>query len=783
MTIDSMCGGNPCATEPARPRKPGKGLRIFLGAMAAMPLAVLASTPQTAAKVAPTDSLADSLRTEIRTAPNRAAGSQVEEPGSVRALDKQVIEGRRSGRSEHAAKTPLRRLENPQAYSTVNRRTLDEQVIVNFDDALKNTPGLDKLWEPTGRDGDGASYYSLRGFEAQATVIDGVPGLTSGSLDPANIESIEVIKGPSSTLFGSSLVSYGGLINTVTKKPFYGTGGEATFTTGSFGLSRVTADYNLRLPSERPLALRINTAWHSEESFQDAGFKKTFFVAPSLAYEATDKLSFLVQSEFMQSEATNPTMLFLNRSNPVQYDDFEDIGYDPTQSLTGNDLSIHNPRFQLKGEMRYRFAPRWTSQSVLSRGSMESDGYYSYLWDTFEDKGQFAVYVSDQQGTTHTTDLQQNFLGEFPLGFTRHKALLGFDHYRRESRDQSTGYPWLLDVTPRGEYDFHEIYSDTEVPERSFSRQTVDSLLVSSPRANSHTRQTASSVYASDVVSFGPWVSVLAALRVDYFDTEGEIDDASDDYDQWALSPKVGLVVQPLPDQIALFANYQNGFKNVAPAQVADVGGGNPRSRTFEPEHANQFEAGIKTDWLDGRVSSTVSAYFIAVDNRVMADPDNPNNSIQGGEVQSRGGEIETKLVPWRGLEISGAYSFNESEVISADNTSIWAEAGKRPVDAGAKHLYNLWATYRPPFEALRGFGIGGGLNGASELWILDSEITGRFTLPAYTVFDGSVFYDAPDFSVTLKINNINDDFYYKGYSTINPQKPRNVMAKVAYKF
>lgn len=703
---------------------------------------------------------------------------------SALSLGKQVVTAKRRDRSDQVAKVPLKRLENPQAYSTIDRKTLDEQVIVNFDDALKNAPGLDKLWEPTGRGyGDGASYYSLRGFEAQATVIDGVPGLTSGSLDPANIESIEVIKGPSSTLFGSSLVSYGGLINTATKKPFFGTGGEAAYTAGSFGLNRVTADYNLRLPSERPMALRINTAWHSEESFQDAGFKKTFFVAPSLAYEATDKLYFLVQSEFMRSEATNPTMLFLNRSNPVQYEDFEAIGYDPTKSMTGNDLSIRNPRFQLKGEMRYRFAPGWTSQSVLSRGSMESDGYYSYLWDTFADKGQFAVYVSDQQASTLTTDLQQNILGEFELGATRHKALLGFDHYRRESRDQSTGYSWLFDVTPQGDYDFHDIYSDTEVPVRSFSHQTVDSLLASSPRGNSHTLQTASSVYASDVVSFGPWVSAMAALRLDYFDTDGEIGLDEDDYDQWALSPKFGLIVQPLPDQIALFANYQNGFKNVAPAQVADADGTHPRSKTFEPEHADQIEAGIKTDWLDGRISSTVSAYYIRVENRVMADAANPNNSIQGGEVESRGGEIEAQWKAWPGLEIAGAYSFNESEVIKADNTSIWAEVGKRPVDAGAKHLYNLWATYRLPFEMLRGFGLGGGLNGASELWILDSDITGRFTLPAYTVFNGSLFYDARDFSVTLKIDNINDDFYYKGYSTINPQKPRNVLARIAYKF
>jgi iron complex outermembrane receptor protein len=114
---------------------------------------------------------------------------------------------------------PLKNIENPQVYSTVSSQLLKEQVVTNYEDALKNVPGIFKLWETTGRGGDGGAYYSLRGFEAQSTIINGMPGLTNGSLDPANIEKIEVIKGPSGTLFGSTIVSYGGLINTVTKKP------------------------------------------------------------------------------------------------------------------------------------------------------------------------------------------------------------------------------------------------------------------------------------------------------------------------------------------------------------------------------------------------------------------------------------------------------------------------------------------------------------------------------------------------------------------------------------
>src|SRR5690606_22820571 len=129
-------------------------------------------------------------------------------------------------RSEFVAKMPLKNLENPQVYNTVSSKLMEEQVVTNFDDALRNVPGIERLWESTGRGGDGAAYYALRGFEAQATMVNGLPGLTNGSLDPANIERIEVIKGPSGTLYGSSLISYGGLINTVTKQPYQYFGGQ-----------------------------------------------------------------------------------------------------------------------------------------------------------------------------------------------------------------------------------------------------------------------------------------------------------------------------------------------------------------------------------------------------------------------------------------------------------------------------------------------------------------------------------------------------------------------------
>src|SRR6056297_379102 len=170
-------------------------------------------------------------------------------------LNEVVVEGNQINKfsrkaSVYVSKMPLRDIENPQVYNAISSELLEDQVITNFDDALKNAPGIDKLWESTGRGNDGAGYFSLRGFPVQPTMINGLPGLTNGSPDPANIESIEVIKGPSGTLYGSSLISYGGLININTKKPFYGFGGNISYTSGSYGLNRVSADVNTTLGNQ-----------------------------------------------------------------------------------------------------------------------------------------------------------------------------------------------------------------------------------------------------------------------------------------------------------------------------------------------------------------------------------------------------------------------------------------------------------------------------------------------------------------------------------------------------
>jgi iron complex outermembrane receptor protein len=131
--------------------------------------------------------------------------------------------------SDYVSKLPLENLENAQVYSTISKELIKQQMIFSVDDAVKNAPGLQKMWEATGRGGDGGAFYNSRGFILQSQLRNGIAGNVTSRIDAANIESIEVIKGPSATLFGSTLTSYGGLINRVTKKPFATFGGEVSY--------------------------------------------------------------------------------------------------------------------------------------------------------------------------------------------------------------------------------------------------------------------------------------------------------------------------------------------------------------------------------------------------------------------------------------------------------------------------------------------------------------------------------------------------------------------------
>nr|WP_315180359.1 TonB-dependent siderophore receptor [uncultured Flavobacterium sp.] len=666
-------------------------------------------------------------------------------------------------KSTTVSKMPLNNIENPQVYNTVTSELLKEQVVTNFNDALKNATGITRLWESTGRGGDGAEYFSMRGFAVQPTMINGLPGINNGSIDPANVDNIEVIKGPSGTLFGSSLISYGGLINTVTKKPYSTFGGEISYISGSYGLDRITADVNVPLNSD--VAVRINTAYQKENSFQDAGFGKSFFFAPSLSYKVNDKLSFLINTEFTNRNSANAPMIFLSRYSPLSFNSIELFERNYKKSFTSNELSISNPTYSLQAQMFYKLSDQWTSQTVLSRSNSKTSGYYSYLFDA-SNGNDFSRYISKRNGETLATDIQQNFIGDFKIGSLRNRLVAGIDYYKSNIINGSTGWVGngtvsLIDGSDTGD----------------LTQAGVDNLLVGSFEGNSTAETEVISAYASNVLNITDKLSAMASLRIDNFKSKT----ATEENSQAAVSPKFGLVYMLIKDKVSVFSNYMNGFVNVTPREVSEVDGSNPRMESFDPEQANQYEFGLKTNLYKDIISASISYYNIDVKNRIMTDPNNINNSIQGGEVNSKGIELSFTANPVKGFNIIAGFSNNKSEV-TKDNPGD-GYLGQRPEEAGPETLVNFWANYTLTSGKLKGFGIGFGGNYASEYKTLNRANIGTFELPSYTVLNSALSYTSDKFNIALKLNNALNEKYYSGWSTVTPQRLRSVTAGLTYKF
>ncbi|WP_313807142.1 TonB-dependent siderophore receptor [Flavobacterium sp.] len=701
---------------------------------------------------------------------------------SIKKIEEIIINGNtnkfKREKSTTVSKMPLKDIENPQVYNTVSSELIREQVVTNFNDALKNATGVTRLWESTGRGTDGAEFYSMRGFAVQPTMINGLPGINNGKIDPINVDNIEVIKGPSGTLFGSSLISYGGLINIVTKKPYHTFGGEIGYAAGTYGLDRVTADFNTPLTKDNNVLLRVTTAFQKEGSFQDTGFNKSFFIAPSLSYTVNDRLSFLINTEFTQNEAANAPMIFLSRYAPLSFDSMDLFDKNYKKSFNSNELSISNPTFNLQAQMFYKLSESWTSQTVLSRSNSKTDGYYSYLWDS-ANGDEFTRFISKANGETYATDIQQNFIGDFKIGNMRNRVVAGLDYYKSTIMSASPGWVGFGTVSLVNGTD-KWLNPDGDLVDTPLTKASVDNVLAGSYSLLAEAETEVYSAYVSDVFNILPELSAMASLRVDRF--EGRTNTYStENKGQTAFSPKFGIVYQPIKDKLSVFGNYMNGFMNVAPTDVYAMDGTPLGTRTFDPEHANQFEFGVKTNLYQDRISASVSYYHIKVKNKLMTDIENPLNSVQGGEVESKGIEVSIIANPMDGLNIVAGFSNNDSEVTKDHPDGGYL--GMRPEEAGPETLVNLWASYTLQNGKLKGLGFGLGGNYASEFKILNRSNIGTFELPNYAILNSSVSYNTGKFNLSLKLNNMFNEKYYSGWSTVTPQRLRNVAAGLTYKF
>ena len=720
-----------------------------------------------------------------------------------------------------ANKMPLNTMETPQVVHSISNVILRKQNAMTLEDAMKNAPGISKLWDATSRP-DGGSIFVSRGFQTTTKVRNGLPNIVNTNVEMANLERIEVIKGPSATMFGSIVSSYGGLINRVTKRPNFQNGGYADVSYGSYNFYRASADANFVIQPDK-IAARINVAAQNQDSWQDAGFQSSYIIAPSLLFKPNDRLSLNIDAEIVGSKGNSNggnfmfvlapgtinsalSGLLLQQGMSEQQvsaimsqapqtfeqafgtDKVSELKTSYNRSFLSNDIYPTTQSNAFFGEASYKISRHWTSQTAITYSNSHNKGYspYQYLLPNY--LGHFinamlttgtpdfgapghdstGRMVWNPVGTTNTFDVQQNFISDYQIGKIRNRAIVGIDYaYYKSYVTYNRFYGTLFGVVPYPDlFDVVDIYGNS-AKMQDFNKPNVLGAFQSRPPGTLPYSQKSSvfSGFINNVTNITEYLIVSAGIRMDNFRN------ILLEKNQTKWSPKFGLILMPVKDRLTVFANYQNSFTNKF--------GADKNNKPFVPEEANQKEVGIKYNFFKNKLTGSISYYNILAKNIIRGDISDPMFNVQDGEQKSKGIEAEVVANPLIGWTLLFGYGYNDSKYLKADADV----EGLRPVGSGPANTLNFWTNYTFTKTAFKGLGIGLSINYAGESYAFNQRSDGVLILPSYTITGAHITYDTKRYRIGVKANNITNEKYWMGWSNYIPQMKRQLIGTVAIKF
>lgn len=717
------------------------------------------------------------------------AYAQEKDTINAKKIDEVIINSYIKKDSDYVNKMPLKSIENPQVYSSIDKVVLDNQLIYTVDDALRNVTGVQRMWSANNRAGDGGAYINLRGFISSNSMRNGLVGPVTTSMDAINLEKAEVLKGPSATLYGSNVTSYGGVVNRVTKRPFETLEGRVSLIGGSYNYYRAQADVNTPLTKDKRLMFRVNTAYTTEGTFQNKNARNTYFAfTPSLRYKINDVLDINLEYEGFETRAAPEQVFFyLSPALGKNMKDVEKLGLDYKNSYMGSGLYTTARVRNLFGQVNVKINDYIRSSTNVSNSYSYSDGFnpYFYIAPKATATGvatdtELGVVRADQSTINSTKkffQIQQNFNFDYKFGSMRNRAVAGFD-YMRTNDNQMFAFIGVVDWVPFRGGDYSTLNDKTlgakydELRNRPGYDFNANNTWPSSGVLNTY------SGYISNVLTPVDGLNVLASVRYEsnQFNGGKRGQAAVAAYSQSAWSPKFGLVYEVIKDQFSVFGNYQNSFKSngyYVYNKAGDVA-------LSDPEKANQFEGGLKANLLKGKITATLSYYDIKVKNTLMTTREltvgGQAVQNQAGKLTSRGFEAEINAYLVKGFSLIAGVSYNDMSFTSGEN------AGFRPETASSPWLANFNASYQFVDGQFKGLGFGIGGNYASDNKIVNTA-QGSFILPKYFVMNANAYYDTKKFRIGVKVDNFTNEHYWIGYTTANPQKLANVLGSITYKF
>lgn len=654
------------------------------------------------------------------------------------------VAGYRATRSSTATRTDTAIRDTPQSINVVPRDVIVEQQDTSLTQALQNVSNVQPAGNLQGRN----ETYVIRGFTTQTYAIDGfllnpASNFFSVTRDLADVERIEVLKGPASVLYGRG--DPGGVINIVTRRPTFEPTADASIQSGSFGFRRLQGSVSTAIPGVDGLAGRLSFATQADPTFRNFGGRDNArnFVAPSFTYNPTPDTRVSFIGEFTKQDS--------------QYDE---------------GLIAVNGRVPLGNISRYYGEPFARYNAVSNYGALRIEhdinenitvrevfnaqsGGFDFLTTRGTGLSNNNTSVLRQTNATQSTyaaiDSQTEIVAKFDLLGFRHTVLLGFEYIN--------GYRHSYNTVGR-------------IAATSFLNPTFGALPLNALTLQTDLKQKNElfGLYAQDQIDLGLGLQLLVGVRYDfgsqyYFNRLPTSTVIPPEQEISGVSPRVGLVYRPF-EPLTFYASYSTSFK---PQTAGVLNVTNP-----PPETGDQYEVGSRLD-LTPDLTLSAAAFQITRNNVASPNPVNTGFSVITGQQRSEGVEADLAGQILPGWKVIGGVGYVDARITRDTTYAVGNRIAAVPHFSGS-----IWSTYQFQDGFLRGLGVGMGVTYVGQRF---GDISNSYSVGAYTRVDAAVFYDLNEHArFSLNARNLTDARYIEQpYNSFNnvPGAPFSVLATI----
>lgn len=650
-------------------------------------------------------------------------------------------------------RTPQPLKETPQSVQVIPKELLRANGVTSLQDAMRSVPGA-ALGSGEGSSPGDRIY--LRGFLASNDIyVDGMHDPANYLRDTFNANSIEVLKGPSSVLFGRG--TPGGAINTVTNKPTDTWTGDGTLTLGSYSNKRATVGVGGPLADKGLLDMRLDAMVQDTKSFRDEVYYKRWGVAPSVSTRVGN-FDVLLQYYHQQENSMYDPGVATYRGRPTDVDINKFYGFED------DDYQKYNVSFYT-GAIGYRFNENWTVRNQTRYSTYERDLRITTISNPTTPAQQLLIPRSQTlrfdklNGIDNLTEGQ--YLGKIA---GRPFSALGGVEFVREVNDNmgknSTGVPAI------------SVFNPDSSPSTVGAGRAND--FSGTLATNNLATATTSGIYGFVTYEVIDHLTAVAGVRFDSF--KAEVDDrlpANADLERTDryVTTHEGLVYAIIPE-ISLYGSYATAVN--PSAQTLTL---NASTANLDPERTRAIEAGIKGETRDKDLGASLALFRTDKFNQVTGTA--PNQTVDG-QTRVSGVEINTTGKPIERVSLSGGVVFMKGEVLKSANVGTSSEdltpnipvEGKEPL--GTPRISgSLWLNV----DLGHGLSTGAGVYAVGQRY---GDAVNTQIIPGYARLDLSAAYhhDFGGYDGFLQLNvfNVGNTTYYDGDRNrfITPGAPIN---------